>query len=416
MISIKNIWQILGPGILYAAAAIGVSHLVQATRAGADYGLGLMFIVLFACAIKYPSLRFGGDYTAATGESLILNYKRQGWWLFCIYAIAELFSMVFIIAAVSLFTLGLLKVVLGFDVSNVLGVSVLLSVAIILLLTGKYHLLEGTTKYLVIILVVMVFVATILVIPQVEWSLEAFIPPKFNEASIIYLIALIGFMPSPANGSVMQSLWTCARAEADGYLPKREDSRLDFNVGYSISVILGLCFLLLGAGVMHSKGVIVEESNGGFSSQLIQLFTETIGGWSFYLISIVAVIIMLSTLLAVVDGMARIFGGLVYAAKGDNKYRPLKQKSYTISMILICCAAVLVISTMMKSFSTFIDMVAIVLFVISPIVAFMSHRAVTGTSMPEEAKPGGILRAWSLISFFLLLILTLLYLYFRFYI
>ena len=31
-------WQSIGPGIIWAAAAIGVSHLVQSTRAGADFG------------------------------------------------------------------------------------------------------------------------------------------------------------------------------------------------------------------------------------------------------------------------------------------------------------------------------------------------------------------------------------------
>ena len=68
-----RILKILGPGILYAAAAVGISHLVQATRAGAEYALGLTVIVVLACIIKYPSLRFGGDYAAVTGKSLISN-------------------------------------------------------------------------------------------------------------------------------------------------------------------------------------------------------------------------------------------------------------------------------------------------------------------------------------------------------
>ena len=36
----------LGPGLLFAGAAIGVSHLVQSTRAGADYGWGLTWALL----------------------------------------------------------------------------------------------------------------------------------------------------------------------------------------------------------------------------------------------------------------------------------------------------------------------------------------------------------------------------------
>lgn len=413
MTSKKSFWQVLGPGILYAAAAIGVSHLVQATRAGADYGLGLTLIILFACAIKYPSLRFGGDYSAATGESLILNYKRQGWWIFYTYALAELFSMVVIVAAVGLFTVGLLKVILGADVSNIVGVSVLLSAVTALLLTGKYHLLEGIMKYLVALLTVMILLATILVLPSIEWSWQAFAPPSFDATSILYVVALIGFMPTPPNGSMLQSLWTCAKAEVNGQLPTQQEASLDFNVGYSVSVILGLCFLILGAGVMHSNGVVVEQSNGGFSAQLIQLFTQTIGEWSFYLIALAAIIVMLSTLFTVVDGMARIFVGVVSAAQGETEYKPPSQKSYGWAMIIICVASVLVLATMMRSFATFIDMASVVLFIVSPLVAFINHRAVTGDNMPEHKKPGALLRNWSLISMFLLLALTLVYLYFR---
>ena len=36
----------LGPGLLFAGAAIGVSHLVQSTRAGAEYGWGLIWALL----------------------------------------------------------------------------------------------------------------------------------------------------------------------------------------------------------------------------------------------------------------------------------------------------------------------------------------------------------------------------------
>ena len=32
----KNFLKSIGPGLLFAGAAIGVSHLVQSTRAGAD--------------------------------------------------------------------------------------------------------------------------------------------------------------------------------------------------------------------------------------------------------------------------------------------------------------------------------------------------------------------------------------------
>ena len=50
----KNTIQKLGPGLLFAGAAIGVSHLVQSTRAGADFGLGLLWALLLVNFFKYP--------------------------------------------------------------------------------------------------------------------------------------------------------------------------------------------------------------------------------------------------------------------------------------------------------------------------------------------------------------------------
>jgi len=76
--------QSLGPGILLAGAAIGGSHLVASTQAGARYGLGLLALVLLINLIKYPFLLVGTRFTAATGLSLLEGYQRQGrWYLPC---------------------------------------------------------------------------------------------------------------------------------------------------------------------------------------------------------------------------------------------------------------------------------------------------------------------------------------------
>ncbi|MEM1002339.1 MAG: divalent metal cation transporter, partial [Bacteroidota bacterium] len=55
----------LGPGLLFAGAAIGVSHLVQSTRAGADYGMGLLWALILVNLFKYPFFEFGARYTGA---------------------------------------------------------------------------------------------------------------------------------------------------------------------------------------------------------------------------------------------------------------------------------------------------------------------------------------------------------------
>ena len=63
-------FRAVGPGILFAGAAIGVSHLVQSTRAGAGFGFDLLWAVVLVLVFKYPFFQYAHRYTASTGESL----------------------------------------------------------------------------------------------------------------------------------------------------------------------------------------------------------------------------------------------------------------------------------------------------------------------------------------------------------
>ena len=63
----RGLLEVLGPGLLMAGAAIGVSHLVQATRAGADYGYQLIGLVLLVNVLKYPFFEYGHRYPRRDG-------------------------------------------------------------------------------------------------------------------------------------------------------------------------------------------------------------------------------------------------------------------------------------------------------------------------------------------------------------
>ena len=67
---------VLGPGILFASTAIGVSHLVQSTRAGAIAGFGLSGPLWLRMWRSIPE--FGSRYANATGESLVEGYRSLG--------------------------------------------------------------------------------------------------------------------------------------------------------------------------------------------------------------------------------------------------------------------------------------------------------------------------------------------------
>ncbi|MCK5484486.1 MAG: divalent metal cation transporter, partial [Gemmatimonadetes bacterium] len=102
-----------GPGLMWAAAAIGVSHLVQSTRAGAMAGFGLAGVILLALVLKYPFFEYGPRYAAATGLSLVEGYRRIGRWALWLYLAITLSTALIVQLAVVLFTAFLVKLVFG---------------------------------------------------------------------------------------------------------------------------------------------------------------------------------------------------------------------------------------------------------------------------------------------------------------
>ena len=139
--SFADIIQLLGPGLLFAGAAVGVSHLVQSTKAGAIYGFGLLLAVIIANILKYPFFEFGTRYAMATGENLIRGYKRQGNWAFILFIFMTVGTMFTIQAAVTIVTASLAVSLIGVF-SIMTWCFVLLAVCMALLLIGRYAILD----------------------------------------------------------------------------------------------------------------------------------------------------------------------------------------------------------------------------------------------------------------------------------
>ena len=162
MASRSNLWKALGPGILVACAAIGGSHLVWSTRAGAEFGWSLLWLVLLANLLKFPFFFFGQRYAAATGESLLAGYKRLGKAYVWIFLTINILTGTINIAGVSMLSGALLS---GYGITAIsvphLTVGVLITCGG-LLLVGHYKLLDGLAKLIITALGISTILAVIL--------------------------------------------------------------------------------------------------------------------------------------------------------------------------------------------------------------------------------------------------------------
>lgn len=405
----RTFLKALGPGLLWAGAAVGVSHLVQSTRAGASFGLGLLVVVLAANFFKYPAFQFGPRYAAATGTSLLEGYRRQGRWALVLYAVLTAGTMFTVQAVVTLVTAALFAALLGWS-SPFLGLPppfwiavFLLGLCAGLLLVGRYRWLDRLNKVVVLVLTLTTVAATLLVLPKVPWGSIPLLPDASaftDPRSVAFLVALVGWMPSAFDISIWHSLWTLARREQTGHAPRVREAVLDFDIGYLGTVLLALCFVLLGAGVMYGSGEAFDDRAAAFAQQVIALYTRNLGAWAAPLIGLAAGTVMLSTTLTVADGFPRALSGLAARFRGPERpgEATVRDRAYWAALLVLAAGSLAIIGYALRggaAFKALVDLATSLSFLTAPALAWLNHRAIHAPEVPPEHRPSPALTAWS---------------------
>ncbi|MFT6211746.1 MAG: Mn2+/Fe2+ NRAMP family transporter [Bacteroidia bacterium] len=392
-----NFLKTLGPGILFASTAIGVSHLVQSTRAGANFGFALVGFIIAANLFKYPFFEYGSRYANATGESIIDGYKRIGTWMLWLYLLITIVSMLFVSAAVGAVTSGFLQNLFGITSWGVYATVALFVVCCGVLMSGRYSLLDSLMKVIGSVLLISTIFAFVLALfkgpnPQ----LPDFIPPNiWDEGSMLFIIALMGWMPTAVDLSAWNSLWTLERIKQTGYKPTMKETLTDFNLGYIISAVLSICFVTLGAFMLYGTGTELPNSSGAFAHSIVQLYSNYIGDWSYIIIATAAFSIMFGTCIAVFDGFARSFERTIELLFIPEKENLSSKKAYNLSLAAIGLGAFLIIFFLGKHIKTLVDLATTISFLIAPLIAIVNFRLVTGKHIKKEHQPAAWLKALS---------------------
>lgn len=407
----KSILKSIGPGILFAGAAIGGSHLVQSTRAGADYGLDLLFLVLLINLVKYPFFEFGHRYTASTGESLLEGYLKLGKSTVWLFLIMNIFLSIINGAAVTLVTAGLCANLFGVSLSPFLISFIILIVTLAVLFIGKYAFLDSVMKIMISVLAI---TTVITVIVALDLTSGFFIkenvvkPEMLNTAGIAFLIALMGWMPAPIECSVWTSLWALERKEQTNHRPSMKEALIDFHIGYIGTTIMALFFVGLGAFVMFGSGESFSNNGVVFSSQLVSLYTKTIGDWSEIIIATIVFVTMLSTTLTVFDAYPRTLAGSVQLV--SHKFKNSGKNLYWISGVMMLIFGIGIIGLFTSGLKTLLDFATIVSFLAAAVFAIINYRVVTSSFMPEKDRPKRWLRILSWFGIIFLILFSIVYL------
>ena len=419
----KGIYKNLGPGIILAGAAIGGSHLLSSTTAGARFGFSLVGLILFTNIIKYPFLLVGTRFTASTGKSLLEGFKERNPFYLPLFLIVSLITGTFTIAAVSFVSGVLLTNIPIFSLFPAMDLSIfVLVVCGLILLVGKYKALDIISKFLVTLLTFLTFFAIISLLGKGNFDsdiVKSFINPESSPwklSNLGFLIPLMGWMPCPVELCAWPSLWMFSKNAESRNIPSLKEAEFDFNLGYLLTVVTAIFFVTLGALTMYGTGNTMLTGSGlTFAQNLIRLYTGAIGDWSKWIIVPASFAAMFSTTLTCLDAYPRsisaIQGLLNSADRGrmESKGEQNRFQNWMVFHIFASLAMLLIAKSGEIGVKDFVFGAMTGSFLTAPLFAWMSMDTINSKLVSPSDRYGYLLNSICWVGMCFLIIFSILF-------
>ena len=358
----------LGPGLLYAGAAVGVSHLVQSTRAGAQYGYILIIAIILAHILKYPFFVLGPRYAKQHNQSLVNGFAEIGNWAIWILGVLTITTMFTIQAAVTIVTAGLVQKMTGVTFNAVSISIIILIICLSILQIGKFKILDHLMKVVMIVLSISTIVAFFLSF-QNDIDYTAMAQSTFslkNNQDLSFLVTFVGWMPAPLDIAIWHSIWVLVKPKEQSF-----DSDFDFKIGFYGTAFLGICFLVLGAHTLYQTGINLEASAGRFASQLIDIFVSNLGESFYWVITIAAFTTMFSTTITCFDAMPRVMEEISIKMKLNQKLHSKSLWRYTLAV-----GTIFLLLFFVKDMKQMVSFATTISFLTAPVIAWLCLKVV----------------------------------------
>jgi Mn2+/Fe2+ NRAMP family transporter len=289
--------------------------------------------------------------------------------------------------------------------SNAIGMSspgaavpvAVVTITALMLLNGRYVRVESLAKILVMVFTVLTLLATVVAVPRLfdaERAVAATL--KLDVDTVAFLLAMTGWMPLPVAVTAFHSVWVREKVAATNGGYTRERAAFDLNVGWLLTLLLALCFVVMGTAVLFGTDAELPASAAQFAGLLFSIYTSLVGDWVYPVLAIGGVAVIWSTLLAIMDAVPRLLVRITRELRGIDGAD--EQRLYRLFLITHAAAASIVLVVFLGNFSRFIDFAASTGFLVAPAMAWFNYRAVRADDVARDYAASPALVAWNWIS------------------
>ncbi|RPI26190.1 MAG: hypothetical protein EHM61_12385 [Acidobacteria bacterium] len=316
----------IGPGLILCASIVGSGELIATTTLGAQVGYSALWVILLSCLIKPAVQAELGRYAIATAETGLAAVNRMpgprwkvNWvvWAWAATVAMSLFQMGAMLGGLSQVMTLIFPAVPTF-----LWVLGFMALSLALLLGGGYERIEKLAMVKVALFTMLTFLCALLLTrmpdyfswKQVGDGLRLRLPGE----GLITAVAVFGITGVGTTELFMYPYWCLEKGyarfagPADGSPEWRSRAlgwirvmHLDVFASMLIYTTATVAFYLLGAGILHKKGLVPAATD--MIPVLSNIYTDTLGPWALYLFYVGAVATLYGTIFASTAAHSRIY-------------------------------------------------------------------------------------------------------------
>jgi manganese transport protein len=346
----------IGPGLILAAGIVGSGELIATTILGAENGYSLLWLILVSCSIKVVAQNELGRYCIGTGETTLEAFDRVpgprlrvSWlvWLYFLLVITSRFSSGAMLGAIAEI---LNRIAPGISITGWVWLTSLVTLG--LLLAGRYAVIEKVALGLIVTFTALTVSCAFLLSQRPEYfSWGSFLDGlsfDLPQGGFVTAVTVFGITGAGTMDLISYPYWCIEkgyarftgprdqtdawRTRALGWIRVMGTDVLGSMILYTFPTV---AFYLLGAGILHSMGVVPQGSE--MVGMLSNIYTEILGENSLYPFLAGAFAVLYSTVFTGTAAISRGFAdflGMVGAFDRRNYVARLKAIRILVLTIL----------------------------------------------------------------------------------
>ena len=314
----------LGPGIFAIGYTIGTGSVTSMAKAGADYGLGLVWVLALSCLFSGVLMTAYGRFAAVTGETSlhgIVRFLPGGRWLAGAIFVGVVTGQYTCLGGILILTSGAIREAFGLEMGPFPIACAICGAMYAMLMVGRYAFFEKVLAFFVSLMAVTFVMSVFVTWPDAATLKRAAAPMLPTDgASLLMLAAFVGTtMAAPT--FVTRPLLVREKGLTAADLGRE---RMDSAVSAS------LMFLISGSIVMVATGVLFAQGRGIDRILDMAGTLEPVAG------RFAVALFMAGTLAA---GLSSVFPIMMVAPLLAGDWRNGRMETRSKSFRLICLAA-----------------------------------------------------------------------------